>query len=259
MLALEYLGYTTFHVADLLHAMNIYGLFPNQTIAVLLESNEVETCTKDHTAPVGPRSQITGHCVKTLANPTGIPVWKIFSFFFWVQATHPFGGDWTLSPEDYNWQDPHSTENQYIGYSVQPSCQPNALQDIFSNTPFADQYTEDTVASSPYVPHDDRPLSPPRAYIMSKNLRFFFPSTDYAWSAKTFDAATAETNITFYVGAGTDKSQDPPGMDVEREVLPMLPASIIGGGTGGGQVSQKEFVNRIAHSVALVGVGRPVT
>jgi len=202
-------------------------------------------------------------CLLTPKNPHGIPIYKIFHFYFCAGNIHPLGGQWTLSPENYDW-----TVNTYIGYSVEPSCR--AVSSFLTPTAliYPSMDHEYGWQESPYIRHKEREMNPPRAYILAKLLRFFFAAepTSYspekvlfAWSQQTFDAATTATNITYFVGASRDLDRDPPGEDITVNVMKQLPSSVIGGGTGEGRVSQDEFVKRVSGSSALIGVGMPIT
>lgn len=65
-------------------------MFPDLVKAVLMEARDVETCFNDNT-----------NCAKSNHHPDGIPLWKMFSFFFWTPDAHPMGPRWVLAPENY--------------------------------------------------------------------------------------------------------------------------------------------------------------
>ncbi|KAG8871989.1 hypothetical protein FRB97_008122, partial [Tulasnella sp. 331] len=52
-----------------------------------------------------------------------IPLWKVFNINWWGSPTHPLGGPFTLSPENYAaWPSGAGRGNLYIGYSLESTC-----------------------------------------------------------------------------------------------------------------------------------------
>jgi hypothetical protein len=121
-------------------------------------------------------------------------------------------------------QAPGQVPNTYLGYSVEPSCK-----------------------SRPYVPHSERQH---QGYVMAKLLRFFLPSPYNPWTPEDYDAISNTTGLRFVVGASPDpdKSHDPPGGIVLPEALTNL-----------GKLAQPVFLETLAHSKVLIGVGEPAT
>lgn len=64
-------------------------------------------------------------CMYSPTYPQGVPWYKSFVFHFWGGCKSPWlGGQWTLSPETYEWDqvDPQHGHSQYIGYSIAERC-----------------------------------------------------------------------------------------------------------------------------------------
>lgn len=93
-----------------------------------------------------------------------------------------------------------------------------------------------------FIPHSDRE---DQAYVMTKWLKFLDTKEDMPWPAHFYESAANATGIKFIMGAngeGNGKDPDiPPGLKNH------------------GLMNQKAFVNAVAHSKLLVGVGMPVT
>ncbi|KAF8344118.1 uncharacterized protein EI90DRAFT_46056 [Cantharellus anzutake] len=164
------------------------------------------------------------YCVKTSDNPYGIPVWKMFDFMFWAIHNHPLGKQWTINPEPYGLSAAWQGGATYFGFSIEPSC--------------------NTV---PFVPHSER-AKRRTAFIMSKYMRFFSPGKDTAWEVDDFDYAAEETGIRYISGAKADPANDPPGPMAIPKNLENL-----------GYLNQQEFLQTLAQSTILIGVGMPKT
>lgn len=187
-----------------------YQLFPDLVVAVLMEDAVVDECFSDGV-----------NCVKTNHNPDGIPLWKMFSFFFWTTPNHPMGGRWTLAPENYTMEHP-GHQNNYLGYSVEPSC-----------------------LRHEFIPADQRPL---QAYVMAKKMSYFAPGPQRSWPLEFYDAAAEAMAVQLVAGVIQDAADEP-----NLEVPTALPLSI----ENRGRLSQTEFVSTVAHSRVLIGVGLP--
>lgn len=142
------MGYTYLYAQETDRALQLYQLFPDLVKMVLMEEEWVTACFED-----------TITCQKNEDNPDGIPVWKIFSFFFWGHTTHPLGPRWTLAPENYAAFETDPESNTYLGYSVEKTCMTHT-----------------------FIPHEDRF---DQAYIFAKRMSYFrsvsltFPSTEF--------------------------------------------------------------------------------
>ena len=207
----------------------MYQLLPTYTHRVVLEENEVLDCATD--------SKLSKTCILSPEYPTGMPIWKIHTFYFFQRTAHPLGGSWTLSPEPYPAE---KSTNNYIGYSIQPSCMPQST--YLPGASLSDDRT------SSFVPAVKRPTDTHHAYILAKS--FWYLGPDQAWSTAIYDAASASANLSWYLGANSDENT--------KDITLGLPSDIIGGGTGGGEVDQTEFVRRLALSRVLIGVGGPL-
>lgn len=163
----------------------------------------------------------------------------MLKFSFWAQPEHPLGARWTLSPEPYALDG--FAPNTYLGYSIESSC-----------------------LAHRFIPHHERPN---QAYIMAKRLAYFLPGPERAWDPEWYaqvaegmqgqeqgqgqgqgEKRGAGVGVEFVVGASND-----PWQDGNLEVS--LPEGLI----NVGQLPQKEFVEMIAKSKVLIGVGHPKT
>lgn len=217
LLALKEMGYTYLFSDSGPGLIMMHSLFPSHVVGIIMESDGVLNCYTD-----------TKHCVKSPENPHGLPIWKLFSFYFWMNPAHPLGEKWVLSPEDYaSAADDGRTGNTYLGYSVEPGC----MKETF-------------------VPHADRPRG--RVYAMSKRLSYFAPQPLRAWPVEFYTAAVNKIQtpggVHFVIGAYNDT-------DFAKEYdldIPELPAI-----TNMGLLDQPAFHKEVAKSRVLVGVGRP--
>ena len=60
--------------------VQIYQIIPDLVKAILVEADDTFACFEDG-----------DNCILSSQNPDGIPLWKIFSFHFWMGAEHPLG------------------------------------------------------------------------------------------------------------------------------------------------------------------------
>ena len=162
------------------HTLQLYQMFPDLVLAIIAEGDEIETCWHDE-----------DDCLLSERNPYGLPAWKLFAFHFWTSAAHPLGHNWTLSPEPVSLVLPKLmcvltsmqyvidgfTANQYLGYSVEPSCM---TQDI--------------------IPHEQRR---DQAYVLSKRLTYL-AENDRTWPPHFYEAAVNATGIEFVLGANDE-------------------------------------------------------
>ncbi|KAF9513443.1 hypothetical protein BS47DRAFT_1372531 [Hydnum rufescens UP504] len=209
--ALRNMGYSYFFISTTQQMVQLYQIFPHLVKAIIQEGSDVEHCrTGDE------------FCILRPDHPEGIPIWKLFSFSFWMQSNHFLGPQWTLNPEPWYLGATGITPNTYLGYSVEPSC-----------------------TSRPVVPHSERH---DQAYVMAKMLRFFLPGPTRAWSFEDYDVASNASGVRFIVGAGPDPWHDP------KEPI-VLPDSL----TNLGRLPQTQFIDAVAHSKVMIGVGEPST
>ncbi|KAJ6464642.1 hypothetical protein C8R47DRAFT_69246 [Mycena vitilis] len=178
--ALKNMGYTVLFAREMDAVVTFYHIFGNLVKMVIASDDRAEHCWNE------------ASCVRSAVNPAGIPVWKIFSPFFWRGPQNPLGAKWTLNPEAYE-----GDHNTYLGYSIEPQC-----------------------SRHPFIPHAQRRQ---QAYILAKFLNYFLPERR-AWTPDFFDVAANATGLAFVMA-----STDPPEGLIR---LPELSPSIknIGGG-----------------------------
>jgi len=151
----------------------------------------------------------------------------VFNLNWWNGADHPFGGPFTLSPENYSyWTTPAwGRDNYYLGYSLEKTC----LQ-------------------TQYIPYPERPRT---AYIISKFLQYFL-ANDYILPAESglvedqvksdfYNRVSRDVNVTFLANFKHDVKVDPPAGITE---LPWL--------------DRPTFQDLVAHTRAVMGVGWPL-
>ncbi|KAJ7437075.1 hypothetical protein B0H11DRAFT_2108369 [Mycena galericulata] len=164
--ALDNMGYSVLFAPNLERAVQLYHIFDNLVKMVIMDAGQTDDCWFSH-----------GSCRRTDENPTGIPVWKIFTFHFWIDARNPLGEKWTLSPEPY--QPFGRAPNTFLGYSIEAQCRMHR-----------------------FIPHSERN---PQAYILAKFLQFFRPD-GRAWPPEFFDLASNSTGLSFLIGARENDS-----------------------------------------------------
>ncbi|KAJ6477194.1 hypothetical protein C8R47DRAFT_1141030 [Mycena vitilis] len=204
--ALKNMGYTVLFAHNMETLVPHYHIFANLVKMVIVSPEQADECFASTT------------CARSATNPAGIPVWKIFSQYFWRGPANPLGGKWTLSPEVYP-----GDSNTYVGYSIEAQC-----------------------SRSPFIPHPQRH---PQAYILAKYLKFFHPQSR-AWAPDYFDAAANATGISFVMAS----INLPEGPFITPSDLSPSITNINSETT----MNQAEFYHVLSTSVALVGVGDPV-
>jgi hypothetical protein len=209
MLALDDLGYTYVITPypSYLYMIQFYKMFPDLVKLIFVDRIDAFQCFHD-----------TAGCVISEQNPTGIPLWKMLTFNFWMGSHHPLGEEWTVSPEDYA---SRVGSNTYLGYSIEASCR-----------------------KQPFVPHSAREN---QAYILAKLLSFFTPERDAAWSTVDFDAVTNATGMEFTLASFNDTLQG-------EWSAPRLPSNHV----NLGRIAQAEFMNVLSKSRVFIGMGNPV-
>ncbi|KAF7356321.1 hypothetical protein MVEN_00964400 [Mycena venus] len=206
--ALRNMGYTVLFAANMEGAVHLYHIFGNLVKIVIASVDQASKCFRSTT------------CVRSAANPPGIPAWKIFSQHFWQNPANPLGAKWTLSPE------PYRGGTTYLGYSIEGQC-----------------------AKYPFIPHGQRKA---QVYILAKFLKFFHPDSR-TWKPEFFDAATNATGLSFVMAA-----RDLPGAPkISPSDLPASLENLIDP-SGRSGLKQAEFYDVLSRSVALVGVGNPM-
>ncbi|KAJ7763603.1 hypothetical protein DFH07DRAFT_1018342 [Mycena maculata] len=208
MKAMRNLGYTVLYAESLGGLVDLYRIVPDLVKIVIIDDCAVFRCHKD-----------AENCVQSDENPTGIPIYKILSFFFWSFPRHPLGQRWVLAPEPFALApDPTGTRvsnNTYLGYSIEDDC-----------------------ALTPFVPHAARPA---RAWVLAKLLHYLAPARGGAWVKRDFDAATRRTGVQFVLGAGLDQGES--AADVARLEMPEKHFNH-------GTLPKREFMSALAQAKA---------
>lgn len=140
------------------------------------------------------------------------------SFHFWPGPSHPLGGGWTVSPEDYH-NHPggsrHNTHNFYLGYSIEKYCKAHT-----------------------YVDKNERKN---RAFVFAKQVSYFDESHFVFWNNdRTFADMKEKLHIDFLAVAGNakDKLEDPGLTNIGRQPM-------------------DQFYEEVANSKLMVGTGSP--
>ncbi|KAF8211115.1 hypothetical protein K438DRAFT_1569743 [Mycena galopus ATCC 62051] len=154
--ALNNMGYSVLYARNIETAIQLYHQYANLITMVIANHEQIQWCFR------------TEVCGRTAANPAGIPLWKLFAFYFWRDGIHPLGHKWTLSPENYK-------TNNYLGYSIEAQCH---------------RY--------PFVPPSERER---QVYILAKFLKYFHPDEGRAWPPDFFDAAANATGASFIMAS----------------------------------------------------------
>ncbi|KAJ7129165.1 hypothetical protein C8R44DRAFT_699813 [Mycena epipterygia] len=205
-LALNNMGYSVLFASNMERTLQLYHIFHDLVKIVIAHPEQVKQCWAN------------GECVRTSENPSGIPVWKLFSFYFWKEAQNPLGAKWTLNPEDY--QLLGYAPNSYLGYSIESQCHKH-----------------------PFIPHSQRKS---QAYILAKWLNYF-NSEALAWPMEVFDIARNSTGISFLIGSKNNPHlPHPPPSNLAASIRNV------------GLMTQDEFYSALSESMVLVGIGDPL-
>lgn len=78
---------------------------------IIWEGEEFKYCLNDGSSTDGDKTKYLKECIKREGYEKGIPAWKSVIFHFWGGSQHPFGPNWTLSPEKQDEENP----NRYLG------------------------------------------------------------------------------------------------------------------------------------------------
>ncbi|KAJ7432318.1 hypothetical protein B0H11DRAFT_1760765 [Mycena galericulata] len=159
--------------------------------------------------------------VRTIDNPSGIPVWLLFSFSFWPSQSHLLTPKWSLTPENYFFMNPSNT---YLGYSIEEQC-----------------------SRFRFIPHSEREMD---IWVLGKSISYFQPEYR-AWDPDFFDLAANSTGVSFIAGVGGPNQHYRAGNSASEV---KMAASI----TNFGPLSQDEFYSVLSRSRAIVGMSAPV-
>ncbi|KAJ6543873.1 hypothetical protein B0H19DRAFT_1168745 [Mycena capillaripes] len=221
MAAMDNLGYTVLHTENLREAVQVYRLLPTMVKVVIVDDWDSFRCWKDKE-----------NCLRTDQNPTGIPGYKLLSFYFWPFPRHPLGPRWILSPEPYHLQTASESlaNNTYLGYSIEESCR-----------------------KQKFFPPDTRP-SPPRAWVLAKLLSYFVPEKNQfrAWSKEDLDSVAEQTGFEFMMAA----AHSPDSSDEDIDLTAVLPDQTHY--VNHGRIQQPLFMEKLAQSRVVIGMGLPL-
>ncbi|KAJ6595853.1 hypothetical protein DFH09DRAFT_1244474 [Mycena vulgaris] len=169
--ALENLGYTFIYTPNNERSLQLYHVFRGLIKALFIEEQETNACFKDP------------NCILSPHNPSGIPVWKMFSFNWWTGPVGPLANNWTLNPEDYRLEGKGYAPNNYLGYSVEPGC-----------------------SARPFISHAARKR---QAYVLAKEMHYFSPEIR-AWDPEFYESAHKVANVDFVSGVRGEPTADFP-------------------------------------------------
>ncbi|KAF8306935.1 hypothetical protein DL93DRAFT_2088306 [Clavulina sp. PMI_390] len=244
-LGLKNLGYTYLFAKELDRALQFYQLFPDLVVAILMEQDNVIACFNDK---VG--------CVKSKENLDGLPIWKLFSFYWWADSSHPISPRWTLSPHNYTMENANN-HNHYLGYSVEPARAGCALvraarkKEAQAKAKAAkgvkvakevEKGTGDAAVELVDGKGETEAELVPYAYLMAKHAHHFAPGGLRGWDPATFEQVAKEAGITFVAGVvdSDDRVTISPNVVENR-----------------GAMERKMFVETVAEASVAIGMGQP--
>ncbi|GMK59834.1 hypothetical protein CspeluHIS016_0900510 [Cutaneotrichosporon spelunceum] len=182
-----------------------------------LEMDKADYQTKPwHNWQTGPK-----RCMQSADYPQGIPYWKSFHFWFFVETVHPLGPHWVLSPENYDLWYNNNVNHTYLGYSIEHRCK------MF-----------------PTFEHREH-----RGLILAKTLNYFDKTRNKFYQVigkardgvrpVTEDGKEVKFELVTTVGDKGDRIDDP-----SMESL--------------GRMDQKAWTGVLARSKLLLGIGHPI-
>ncbi|KAF8187026.1 hypothetical protein K438DRAFT_1835497 [Mycena galopus ATCC 62051] len=169
--ALKKLGYTYLYTPNNERTLQLYHVFRGLITAIFVEQKITNACLDNP------------QCILSSSNPSGIPLWKFFNFYWWTGSVGPPRNKWTLSPEDYQLEGRGYIGNNYLGYSIEPACSLRS-----------------------FVPHSERKR---QAYVLAKEMWFFEPGRR-PWQPDFYDAAHNTSNVEFVSGVRGNATPDFP-------------------------------------------------
>ncbi len=235
------LGYTLLITYETLEAVLVYQAIPDLVKMVIWEPHNLRECLAhgrkaqgiiewkdDPSVPdvpdtlVGEMEQAADPegkgCFKAEAYPSGIPVWKLFTFNFWSWIDHPLGASWTLSPENYRLHGyrEEANRNTYLGYSIETWCKQNPTY--------------------PFTRRENR------AFIYAKEVHYFLEGTNlfFVKGRQLWKELKASLGLDFLAAVGGAEVQVP------EEGVDNI-----------GRQSQPDFYDVLAKSRAMIGLGQP--
>ncbi|KLT45760.1 hypothetical protein CC85DRAFT_310485 [Cutaneotrichosporon oleaginosum] len=181
------------------------------------EMDKEDFATKPwHDWQTGPK-----RCMQADDYPQGIPYWKSFHFWFFVETDHPLGGHWILSPEDYDLWYGKKPNHTYLGYSIEHRC---------------NQF--------PTFDHREH-----RGLILAKTLNYFEQKINgfYNIIGKARDGVQPISENGKEVKFELVTTVGEKGTHIEDPDIESL-----------GRMDQKAWTEVLARSKLLLGIGRPI-
>ncbi|BEJ18274.1 hypothetical protein CspHIS471_0705510 [Cutaneotrichosporon sp. HIS471] len=204
-------------VTHVLWERSEYTICQNRNDTNYRDMDKADYTTKPwHDWQTGPK-----RCMQADDYPQGIPYWKSFHFWFFVETIHPLGGHWVLAPENYDLWYGNKVNHTYLGYSIEHGCK------LF-----------------PKFEHREH-----RGLILAKTLSYFEKKVNGFFNiiGQARDGVRSHSeggkevkfDLVTTVGAKGDHIEDP-GID-----------SL-------GRMNQTEWTEILARSKLLLGIGRPI-
>ncbi|EIM87562.1 uncharacterized protein STEHIDRAFT_96739 [Stereum hirsutum FP-91666 SS1] len=115
--------------------------------------------------------------------------------------------------------------------------EPYAIEGYFPDVTYVGYSVEPSCSKQPFIPHEGR-----QAYLLAKHLYYFTDEIAHGWSSTVWKRVKEETGIELIIGSrGDDDYEQPEGL------------------TNLGFMPQERFLNEVAKSRVLIGVGQPYT
>ncbi|BEI87253.1 hypothetical protein CcaverHIS002_0705990 [Cutaneotrichosporon cavernicola] len=180
------------------------------------EMDKADYLTKPwHDWQTGPK-----RCMQADDYPQGIPYWKSFQFWFFVETDHPLGGHWILAPENYDmWY--RNVNHTYIGYSIEHRCE-----------------------QFPKFEHREH-----RGLVLAKTLSYFEEKTNGFFNI----LRKAREGVRPHSEGGNDVNFDlVTTAGAKGDHIEVLGIDSLG------RMNQTEWTEVLARSKLLLGIGRPI-
>lgn len=226
--AYEHYGYTMVLGFGHMETLYIYQALHDMVKIVIWNDHQVKTCMERNATNYKHLETLywedqgdwqTGYkgCIATEEFPTGIPLWKSFTQFFFNDPQTPLGPLWTLSPYDLP-----GKGNFHTGYSVEHTCMKIPVPKVKEH----------------------------RVFILSKRTAFFTEKFNTWWGFLTdaiaevppIDTPEGPKNFTYVAGFANKNKDGPETIDWIENI---------------GLLTQQEWQKMVAASKVLLGIGRP--
>lgn len=236
MQAFRALNYTIIMTWGHMDTLMVYQRIPEMVPIILWEQGEFKRCQErndenylelekyDIESP-GDWQKGKKACMQTEEFPEGIPWWKSFMFLFWAQFGNPLGGKWVVAPEDYTYIRQNDEEHHYLGYSIEHRCMDHVT---FSTR----EHRALILAKNDEYFEEDRNLFVGQLAEVRDQI---LPATIHGQHVK-FDLLSTSGDE---IPEGTTKET------AEKGIFTI------------GRQPQKDWVEILARSKVLLGIGRP--